>query len=172
MRVRSEDRLTMAIPFMPVGRGGGVDQDSGINDRRLPVDPIAEDFLLFRSRGRCCGWHAHADRVDDRLPRDPVPLVVLHVGGEGGRRVVPPIADRTLEGFHVVVGLHVDLQVIGSGECGLTVGTSVPLIPRVQFDMAIPAALVLEQSLAVIAIERHLVRVDLLLRRVHLTDVV
>lgn len=42
-------------------------------------------------------------------------LVVLHVRGEGGRSVIAPIADGTLEGFAVVVRLHVDLKVIAEG---------------------------------------------------------
>lgn len=43
-------------------------------------------------------------------------LVVLHVTGQGRRRIVAPITDRTLERFLVVVRLHVDLQVIAAGE--------------------------------------------------------
>lgn len=42
-------------------------------------------------------------------------LVVLHVRGEGSRSVIAPIADGTLEGFAVVVRLHVDLKVIAEG---------------------------------------------------------
>lgn len=42
--------------------------------------------------------------------------MVLHVTGQGRRRIVAPITDRTLERFLVVVRLHVDLQVITTGE--------------------------------------------------------
>lgn len=42
-------------------------------------------------------------------------LVVLHVRGEGGCRVISSIADGALKGFAVIVRLHVDLEVIAVG---------------------------------------------------------
>ena len=132
----------------------------------LPVDPVPQD-LLFLSLRR--SWD-HDDRTDDRLSRNAVPLVILHVGRERSSRVVAAIADGALEGFHVIVCLHVDLQVIGSRKGGLTVRAAVPLVPGVQLDMAISTPLVLEEPLTVVAVERHLIRVDLL--RIDGTNVV
>lgn len=39
-------------------------------------------------------------------------LVVLHVRGESGCRVIASIADGALEGLAIVVRFHVDLEVI------------------------------------------------------------
>lgn len=60
------------------------------------------------------------------------------------------------------VRLQVDLQVVGAGEGGFALLTAVLLISGVQFDVAVPAALVLEEAAAEGAFERQLVAVDLL----------
>lgn len=88
-------------------------------------------------------------------------LVVLHVRRECCRRVVSAIAHRALIGFAVVVRLHVDLQVVASGERGFALSALVLAVPGVQLDVAVAATLVLEKSLAEIAFKRHLVAVNL-----------
>lgn len=52
---------------------------------------------------------------------------------------------------------------ITSGEGSITLAAVVLLVPRVQFDVAISAPLVLEQPAAVGALERQFVTVTLLM---------
>jgi len=41
-------------------------------------------------------------------------LVVLHVGREGGRCIVAAVAHGALEGFLIVVSLHMDFEVVAA----------------------------------------------------------
>ncbi len=70
--------------------------------------------------------------------------------------IVASIAEATLKGLHVVVRLHVNLQVVTSAEGRLTLRTLEPLVAGVQLNVAITRALVLEESMAELALKRCL----------------
>lgn len=57
-----------------------------------------------------------------------VALVVLHVTRESGRRIVATITNGTLERLHVVVRLHMNLEMVRAAKGRLAVGTPIPLV--------------------------------------------
>lgn len=67
--------------------------------------------------------------------------------------VVATIAEVTLERLHVVMSLHVDLEMITAREGRLALAALEPLVASVQLDVTITAALVLEVPKAVFALE-------------------
>ena len=87
--------------------------------------------------------------------------MILHVRRESSGGVVPPIANHTLVRLLMIMSLEMDFEVIASGESGLTVWATVLLITGMQLDMSVTTPLVLEETLAEIARERHLVAVTL-----------
>lgn len=90
------------------------------------------------------------------------PLMYLHVAVQGAGRQEASAAHGALVGFVGGVGFHVDLEVVTSGEGRVTLPTVVLLVAGVQLDVAVPAALVLEQAATEGAAEGELVTVTLL----------
>ena len=88
-------------------------------------------------------------------------LVVLHVRGESCRSVVATVADGTLVRLPIVVCFHVNLQVVTATEGGLALRAPILPVTRVQFDVTVTTALVLEEPLAIVTSERHLIAMNL-----------
>jgi hypothetical protein len=98
-----------------------------------------------------------------RLGAVLIPFVNLHVSMQGTRGQEPTTTNGTFIWLVGRVRLQVDLQVITSGECGITFTAVVLLVSSVQLYVAVSAPLVFEQPTAVGAFERQLVTVTLLM---------
>lgn len=78
------------------------------------------------------------------IGRRRVPLVILHVSSESSSGIVSTVAYGALERLGIVVGLHVDLQMVTTAEGGFALGASVLLVASVQLYVTISAPFVLE----------------------------
>lgn len=93
--------VLMVVMEIGQGRCGGR-RMGGRRRRHLRAEVIQAEVVLVV----VMGWRGGRNHIWS--------LVALHVRGEGRGGVVAPIADGALEGLPVVVGLEVNLEVVGS----------------------------------------------------------